>query len=296
MIRSMTGFGTAQKACDDWLVRVEMRSVNHRDLQMTFRTPEAFRAKEAKLQKSIESRVHRGHLYYSLTCEPHAEGGTTLVDEQLVAGYLQALKGLAAAEELPVRVDLASLLALPGALRQLDLDEDLREALWEEVQEVTGLALESLVEMRSAEGRNLGAQLRELCEEMGRLTDAIEEAQEGFVPAYRDRLRERVNRLLDGMDVELNEEPLCREVAIYADRCDVSEEIARLRSHLEQFADALAGDDSEPVGRKMEFIGQEMLREASTIAAKVPAGEQVRQVIELKTAVERLREQVRNVE
>ncbi|MFO8006219.1 MAG: YicC/YloC family endoribonuclease [Candidatus Brocadiia bacterium] len=296
MIRSMTGFGAAQKVCDDWLVRVEMRTVNHRDLQTTFRTPEAFRAKEAELQKLIERRIHRGHLYYSLTCEPHGERGTALVDEELVAGYLQALKGLAAAEELPIRVDLASLLSLPGALKQMALDEDLREALWEDVLEVSGEALESLVQMRSAEGQNLAAQLREFCDEMGSLTDAIEGAQRDFVPAYQERLRERVNRLLDGTDVELNEEPLCREVAIYADRCDVSEEIARLRSHLEQFGDALAGDDSEPVGRKMEFIGQEMLREAGTIAAKVPAGEQVRQVIELKTAVERLREQVRNVE
>jgi uncharacterized protein (TIGR00255 family) len=154
----------------------------------------------------------------------------------------------------------------------------------------------SLVEMRRAEGVNLHEQFKELTGSIGSLVDRIETEQGSFVPGYRDRLRERVARLLEGTGVEVKEDALAREVAVYADRSDVSEEIARLRSHLAQFAEALASEDAEPVGRKMEFLGQEMLRESGTIAAKVPAGPQVECVLSLKSHVDRLREQVRNVE
>jgi uncharacterized protein (TIGR00255 family) len=156
-------------------------------------------------------------------------------------------------------------------------------------------AVDELVEMRRTEGQNLSGQLEEFCAQIAELTDSIEQAQGDFVPDYRDRLVERINGLLEGTGVNVNEDSIAREVAMYADRADVSEEIARLRSHVEQFREALSGPD-DPVGRKMEFIGQEMLREASTIASKVPAGRQVDDVLELKTVVERLREQVRNVE
>jgi uncharacterized protein (TIGR00255 family) len=149
--------------------------------------------------------------------------------------------------------------------------------------------------MRRAEGANLWRELHEVCASVGKLVDSIEREQAGLVAAYRDRLKERVDRLLAGTDVQVNEESLAREVALYADRSDVSEEIARLRSHLEQFREALDGNET-PVGRRMEFLGQEMLREASTMAAKIPAGAQVRQVLDLKNEIERLREQVRNVE
>ncbi|MGD2174463.1 MAG: YicC/YloC family endoribonuclease [Candidatus Brocadiaceae bacterium] len=291
----MTGFGFAEQMCERWVLRVEVRTVNHRDLQVSFRVPESFRLKEVELQKLAEKQVSRGHLYLSLTCEPRKGSAGVLLAEDTVADYLQALKTVSAAQGVPFEVDLASVLSLPGALRDLNADEELRDVLWESVVETSEEALDALVEMRRTEGANLSRQLVELCDTMAELVDGIEEEQGSFVPAYRDRLRERVNRLLEGTEVELNEESLAREVAICADRCDVSEEIARLRSHLDQFREALEGPDV-PVGRKMEFIGQEMLREASTIAAKVPAGQQVRQVLELKTAVERLREQVRNVE
>jgi uncharacterized protein (TIGR00255 family) len=124
----------------------------------------------------------------------------------------------------------------------------------------------------------------------------VEGMHPDLVAAYQDRLRERIEKLLAGQNVPLNEEALAREVALYADRSDVSEEIARVRSHLEQFREALAADDDEPVGRRMEFLGQELLREASTTAAKVPGNTTVRSVLDMKSHIDRLREQVRNVE
>ncbi|MCK4374902.1 MAG: DUF1732 domain-containing protein, partial [Candidatus Brocadiae bacterium] len=125
--------------------------------------------------------------------------------------------------------------------------------------------------------------------------DAVQQGRAALMVTYRDRLRERVERLLEGTEVPVNEDSLAREVAFFADRSDVSEEIERLRSHLAQLREALESEDA-PVGRKIEFLGQEMLREANTMAAKVPAGAQVRQVLELKSEIERLREQARNVE
>jgi len=295
MIRSMTGFGTAQRVRDQWGIRVEVRSVNRKELQVTFRLPEVFRLKEVELQKLVEERVHRGHVYFSLDVEPHEATEPLLVDEGRVAAYLHLLEKLAAPRDIPCNVEMASLLRLPGAMKEEVVDEELRDVVWEDVVETAKQAVDALVEMRRSEGENLSGELDGFCAHIAGLTDCIEQAQGGFVPAYRDRLVERVSNLLEGTGVTLNDEAIAREVAIYADRCDVSEEIARLRSHVKQFREAMSGPE-EPVGRKMEFVGQEMLREASTIASKVPAGRQVDDVLELKTVVERLREQVRNVE
>ncbi len=295
MIRSMTGFGTADCLCREWFIRVELRSVNHRDMQVNFRLPEAFRLKEVELQKLVEKHVHRGHVYFGLTIEPHGTSAPLLVDGERVESYLDVLEELVAGRGIPCSVDMASLLQLPGAMKETALDEELRESLWDAVLSTGGAAVEALVQMRREEGRNLSGQLSALCERIAELTDDVEAEQASFVPAYRDRLVERISRLLEGTGVTLNDDTIAREVAVYADRCDVSEEIARMRSHVEQFRGVLAGPE-EPVGRKMEFIGQEMLREAGTMAAKVPAGRQVDDVLELKTTIERLREQVRNVE
>jgi uncharacterized protein (TIGR00255 family) len=295
MITSMTGFGQAERACADWLVRVEVRTVNHRDLQTTFRLPDAFSLREVDLQKIVEANVHRGHLYLTLTCEPRQPAARAPVDAEIVSAYVAALRQVAAQLQVPFQADLASVLRLPGALHETSADREMRESLWDDVVATCREALADLLQMRRAEGQSLSVQLLDLCDVIARLTDEAEQAQRDFVPAYRDRLRERVDRLLEGTDIHLSEDLLAREVAVYADRSDVSEEIARMRSHLEQFRAAVDGP-GEPVGRKMEFIGQEMLREAGTMAAKTPAGRQLPQALELKSVVEKLREQVRNVE
>jgi len=295
MIRSMTGFGAAERQCGAWTLNVEVRCVNGRDLQVSFRLPESFYLRESELLKLVESHVRRGHVGFSLSVRPRGGEAARAVDEQAVLGWVRALKSLAEREGLEFRVDLAALLSLPGALSDAAPDENLRDGLWPDVLEVAGQALRALDEMRCAEGRNLRRQLEELCDAIESRLAAVEAARDGLVMAYRERLRERVNRLLEGSDVAVDDGALAREVAIYAERSDVSEEIERIRSHLEQFRDALRAE-AGAVGRKLEFLGQELLREASTMAAKVPAGAAVAQVLELKGDVDRLREQVRNVE
>ncbi len=295
MICSMTGFGRAEEQCGHWTVLVEAKSVNHRDLQISFRVPDMLQAREHKLQKLAEKKLHRGHVYVNVSCRYTTESAAMGLNAEAARDYLGALKEIANSADLPVQVDLAALLRLPGVLKDTAVDETDAEELWPGVERATEACLDKLVEMRRAEGANLNDQLSDLADGIEAHTSAIEKAQDSFVPAYRDRLRERIARLLEGTDVSVREDSLAREVAIYADRCDVSEEIARLRSHVQQFRQALE-TDGKPVGRRMEFIGQEMLREGGTIAAKVPSGVQVQEVLELKSDVDRLREQVRNVE
>ncbi len=295
MIRSMTGFGSAERHCEQWTVRVECRSVNHKELQVTFRMPDAFRLKEIELRRLVEARMRRGHAYVVLTCQPRAGQSQSMVNEKAVRDYVEMLKGVAEAADIPFRMDLASLIRAPGVMKDMATDEDLRDDLWPDVLAACEQALDGLLEMRVTEGENLARQLRGLCDGMTARIDAVAGGLGDAVAEYRDRLAARLQRLLEGVDTPVSEEALARETAYYAERSDVSEEIERLRSHLAQMAEALDGGD-EPVGRKMEFLGQEMLREANTMAAKIPAGELVAEVLELKGDVERLREQARNVE
>ncbi len=295
MISSMTGFGIAETQCDQWVLRVEMRSVNRKELQVTYRLPEPFYLKESELQKLIEEKIQRGHVNFRLTCTPGAGEPALLINEGHLRSCISRLKAVAKAEGIPFQADLASLLRLPGVLKDVTKETEQGDSLWPQVLATARTALDAMVEMRRAEGKNLLPQFEELCSSMAGLVDSIEHEQAGAVAGYRDRLRERVNKLLEGSRVSVDDESLARQVAIYADRCDVSEEIERLRSHLKQFRQALESEDA-PVGRKLEFLGQEMMREAGTMAAKMPTGPQVVQVLELRSQVDRLREQVRNVE
>ncbi len=295
MINSMTGFGIAETQCDQWVLRVEMRSVNRKELQVTYRLPESFYLKESELQKLVEEKVQRGHVNFRLTCTPSTGEPELLINEEHLRSCISRLKAVAKAEGIPFQADLASLVRLPGVLKNVTKEADQDDSLWPQVLATARTALEAMVEMRRAEGKNLLPQLEGLCSSMEGLVDSIELEHAGALAGYRDRLRERVNKLLEGSRVSVDDESLAREVAIYADRSDVSEEIERLRSHLKQCRQALQGEDV-PVGRKLEFLGQEMLREAGTMAAKIPTGPQVVQVLELKSKVDQLREQVRNVE
>ena len=295
MIRSMTGFGAAEARHDHWMVRVELRSVNHRDLQVSFRLPEAFHLRELELQRVVEAQVRRGHVRLVLSAQLDSGRTEVLVDTEHLRGYLLALKDLAGIEQTPVHVDLASLLRLPGALKDVTTDTSLREELWPVVKQVARDALAEMVGMRQTEGANLAGQLGQLCDDVESRLAGVEGCSGQLIAAYRDRLKERIEKLLAGTGVAVSEDSLAREVAFFAERSDVSEEVARLHSHLAQFREALDGDE-EAVGRRMEFLGQEMLREANTMAAKMAACEQLATVMEIKGLVDRLREQVRNVE
>jgi len=295
MIRSMTGFGSAESRLDGWDVRVEVHSVNHKGLNVSLNLPEPLQSRENELQNLIRERISRGHVHLKLRCEVEAEAIGDLLDRDKLRSYLGAIKELADEVGLSVAVDPASLPALSGALGGNPLERMAKEQAWERIRAACCEALDALLQMKQKEGAALQAQLSEVCNRIEELTREVETACPTLIEAYQNRLLERVQALLGEKAADLDGNAICREVALCAERSDISEEIARLKSHLAQFREALQGTDV-PVGRKLEFLAQEMLREANTIAAKLPGTERTRDVLNIKTEVDRLREQVRNVE
>ncbi len=294
-IRSMTGFGAAERTWQKWTVRAEARSVNHAELKLSLSLPSMLRLKENELAKPVQEKVRRGHLYLVLTCTLAEEDVGMLVDKERLRGYMRLLKELACEEQVALHAEVGRLVSLPGIVSTDMLPPELRDALWQQVAATAMEAVDSLVQTREVEGRNLAAHLESVCAAIRRRTHSVESRLGDAVRECQKRLAARVEELLERSSARVDEDSLAREVAILAERSDVSEEIARMGSHLEQF-EATLRSAGEPVGRKLEFIAQEMLREANTMAAKLPAGELVKEVIEIKTDVQRLREQTRNVE
>jgi uncharacterized protein (TIGR00255 family) len=190
-------------------------------------------------------------------------------------------------------VDLAAVAALPGVCQPTEADEQERERLLTLVKELTDAALEGVLNMRRAEGEALREDLLACCDAMGEQLEAVAEQAPQAVLEYHERLRQRVQLLLGEAKLELEKDALAREVAIYADRSDIREEVTRMRSHLDQFRQ-LCGRP-EPAGRKLEFLAQEMLREANTIGSKSNNATIARNIVEIKASIDRLKEQVQNV-
>jgi len=295
VIRSMTGYGAVEERLERWTVRAEARTVNHSGFRISFRLPEMLRLKESELAKLARRWVSRGHLYLSIRCELSEEALELLVDRRRLRAYLAEAKKVAASEGVPLSVEAGALMSLPEVISAQSLPEEMREELWHHVQRVTEGAMEQLVEMREREGENLLPQLLGLCAGVRERTERIQAGLSACVGAYRDRLLERVERLLEGTGLAVDKEALARETAVVAEKSDISEEATRLLSHIEQFLDALRSEEG-PVGRKLEFLVQEMQREANTMAAKVPSSELVQEALETKGDIQRLREQVCNVE
>jgi len=296
MIRSMTGYGMAQAESPPWSVRVEVRSVNHGELRTTLRLPETMRLRESELIELVRKAVARGYVTVDVCYAVSQEDvHTQLLDRKAMQAYLRLAREVSAAEGVPLQVELGSLLSLPGVMEPEGVATTVRERLWPLVLEASQAALARLGEMRAAEGQSLAREMEAICARIRRRVERVEERAQECVRAQQARLRERVAALLEGSAAPVDEEALAREVAFLAERGDVSEELARMKSHLAQFRAAM--DSDEPaVGKKLEFLAQEMLREANTMAAKLPAAELVHEAVEVKADVQRLREQARNVE
>ncbi|MEF8788349.1 MAG: YicC/YloC family endoribonuclease, partial [Planctomycetota bacterium] len=267
MIRSMTGFGVATAHIEGYHVEARIRTVNSKDLKPSFNLPPALRLKEAEVEKLVKNRLNRGRVFVDVDCEIDTQDIAVLVDWDKLDTYVRIIRELAAEKGLNPDVDLASLLSISDALREEP--EELPDGVWDALMDVCSQALDSVIEMRTEEGANLREQIEELCDSMDESLDRVEEAAPNLVEEYRDRLRSRVEDLMEGMDLDEDNRSIAREVAIYADKCDVSEEIARLRSHISQMRDILESAES-PAGRKLDFLAQEMLRESDTMAAKIP--------------------------
>lgn len=295
MIRSMTGYGTAETMAEDWTLRVEVRSLNHGELKVSPRLPGVLRLKESDLTGVVQQQVARGQIYVTVNCDVEESAVEMMVDKEKLRGYLQAATKVVGAENVPLQAEVGALLSLPDVISSESVPYQLRDELWPEVLEATKLALEDMVQMREEEGANLARQMKEIAARMREATERIAGGLDDCLKAYQNRLIERVGELMEHQDFEPDPEVLARELAKMAERSDVSEEITRMLSHLDQFENVI-DNDTTAVGKKLDFIVQEMHREANTMSAKLPSNEMVQEAVEIKADVQKLREQVRNIE
>lgn len=293
MLRSMTGFGAAQGCIEGVEYAVEVRSVNNRYLKLTTKLPETWSAAETDIEKLLRRRISRGSVTLTLRMRVPDDKAAYRVNTAALESYLDQLKMLEGGADPTLRIDLASLLQLPGVCEPAPMDE-LCEATRDGLMGLIADALDGLMTMRCKEGEALIADLLAQCDAMVAHLAMIAERSGEVVKDYHARLTARVQELVAAGRVNIDADDLAREIAIFAERCDITEELSRLTGHLEQFRQA--ADSTELAGRKLDFIAQEMLREANTIASKANDTEIGQAVVEIKTAIDRIKEQAANVE
>lgn len=292
MVLSMTGYGRGEQVLNGRDITVELRSVNSRFFEYSSRLPRTCAFLEDKLKKLVAARVSRGKVELGLTIQAVSAADTVVqVNWQLAQSYRTALGSIA--EQLDLKNDLTvgMLARFPDVLTQTAAPAD-PDALWLDVQAVAAQAIEAFVAMRAVEGEKLKADVLGRLTTIETLVAGVEANSAGRVQAYTDRLYARLKELLD--DRGIDEARLLTEAALFADKTAVDEETVRLHSHVAQYRDILAM--AEPVGRKLDFLTQELNREANTIGSKCQDIQITRLVVELKAEIEKIREQIQNIE
>jgi uncharacterized protein (TIGR00255 family) len=296
VIRSMTGFGEASISVDGVNYALEIRSLNNKYLKVTVRLPEDLQSLEAPLEAQVRHRVVRGTVTITCKVVDTSMSAAHEINTEALQRYLQQLTSVAEVTDGGLRTDIASLLSLPGVLQQ-PVDE---QARIERAREVLGRLLDQacdkLMEMRLREGKmlldDLMAHQKGILERLRIVSDRAPVV----VDEYQRRLEERINSLLAERSVDFEAADIIREVAIFAEKSDIAEETARLGGHMEQFQELITRKGDKPMGRTLDFLAQEMLREANTIASKSNDATISREIVEIKGAIDRIKEQVQNVE
>lgn len=296
MLLSMTGYGEASFQSEPLTIGIELRALNNRYLKVSLRTTEPYHLLEPEFEKTIRKTVRRGTVQVSFRCQRRQSAQDFQVNVVALRSYADQLRKLGESLGLRDRWELllSQVLALPGVVPEpgvtsLNLDED-----WPVVERVLEKALLQLQTMRQQEGRAMATELLQHRDHIQSHLERIRERASGVAGAYRDRLLERLRSLLGELDVTVDRNDLIKEVSIFAERSDIAEEVVRLASHLDQFQEFL--NEKESTGRKLEFLTQEMFREANTIGSKASDVEISRHVVEIKGTLEKIRELVQNVE
>jgi len=296
-LKSMTGYAHAQCVEDGWSLRVSVRSVNHRFLDLHIHVPEGFEPLEPRIRQIVRERVRRGHLDVTLHYDlagPSAVG----VNREVAAAYLEAANSLRQQFGISAEPDIASILRLPGVIGPpaASIEEELAR-LESAVTRCLAESLDTLDRMRAEEAGHLRSEMASRLQAITGLASKVEVLAERARPVFARRLETRLKELLG--EAQLDPARLVQEAALAAERSDVSEELARLRSHVQQFDSLLAG--ASDVGKKLDFLLQEMQRETNTLLSKTPGNEAegleiTRHALEIKSEIEKLREQVQNIE
>ncbi len=292
MLKSMTGYGRGERLLPGKRCTVEIKSVNHRYCEVLLRLPRQFVFLEEKIRNLVQSRVARGRIEVFLTVDTN--GGSELavkVDKGLAFAYYKAMKELQESLGIEGKIKVKHLISLPGVLTPGELADDVEE-VWPLLKEAVEEALENLVKMRQVEGERLAQDIARRLAKVSRLNALVCERAPLVLDEYREKLKQRAEKLLG--EGTYDPARLEAEAVFFAERSNITEEIVRLESHLKQAENCLEAE--EPVGRKLDFLLQEMNREANTIASKAADAEISRLIVEMKSELEKIREQVQNIE
>lgn len=292
MIKSMTGFGRAEQIIGGRDIIVEIRSVNHRFYEFSAKVPRSFGYLEEKLKNTLNGRIFRGKTEVFVSITDTEEKDTVIrLNEGAAKAYIDALRSANESLGLTDDLTLSQLLRMPDVftVTKAEADED---EIWESVKAVALKALDSFISMRENEGERMKADFLGRLDVIEQLVGKVEERSPKVNELYRNRLYNRLKEILE--DKNIDESRILAETAIFADKTAVDEETVRLRSHIKQFRELL--EQNEPVGRKLDFLIQEFNREVNTIGSKAQDAEMTKIVVDLKSEIEKIREQVQNIE
>jgi uncharacterized protein (TIGR00255 family) len=286
----MTGFGAAEGIVGSARVAVELRSVNHRFFNSTIRLPAELSRWEGEVREALRRRISRGHVSLAARFE-RGVAGPPVIDEERFAAYVELLRGLRSRFQLSGDVDIATVLRMPDVMASITEGSEGDATAFVTLVDA---AADSLTRSREEEGTRLVSDLLERLLVIENMLNRLAARAPMRLVEQRDRMRESVRQLAEGVAVD--EQRIAQEIAVLADRLDVQEELARFRSHLTAFRRSLSGTNDEPVGKRLGFLLQEMLREANTTGAKANDGAMLSDVVTIKEELERIREQVENLE
>ena len=294
VLLSMTGYGEAQAHDNGVAVGVEVRAINSRYFKLNVRCPDGLGSLEARIETAVRQQIKRGTVQVGLRVDRQLTSDDYQINQRVLAGYRQQLQSLDPKFNDNEQVQLDTLLSLPGVIDETVVQSHDAAVIWPLIETTIEAALAVMTKMRVSEGHAMAEDLRLNCQTIIEHVEKIASRTEVVVDNYRKKLTERLQKLLEEFNVTVEPSDVVREVGIFSERSDISEEIVRLRSHLDQFDKVMQSGES--VGRKLEFLTQEMFREINTIGSKANDTEIAREVIDIKAAIERMREMIQNVE
>lgn len=294
MIKSMTGFGRCRTVLHGREISVEIKSVNHRFFEFSCRTPKGYGFLDDKLKALVNSRVSRGKIDMFVTVGTAEDTPAEVkINHSLVSGYINAMKEISETYGIENDVTVTAISRFPDVYTVSKAPEN-EEEITADVLEAANTAIDGFIAMREAEGEKMKADILGRAEVILATVDEIDERSPQTVEEYEERLLDRINRTLQDYNINIDEQRVLTEVAVFADKVAVAEETVRLRSHFAQLSKIM--ESQTPIGREIDFIIQEMNREANTIGSKVQDAEIAHKVVKIKSEIEKMREQIQNIE
>lgn len=294
MIKSMTGFGRCRTVLHGREISVEIKSVNHRFFEFSCRTPKGYGFLDDKLKALVNSRVSRGKIDMFVTVGTAEDTPAEVkINHSLVSGYINAMKEISETYGIENDVTVTAISRFPDVYTVSKAPEN-EEEITADVLEAANTAIDGFIAMREAEGEKMKADILGRAEVILATVDEIDERSPQTVKEYEERLLDRINRTLQDYNINIDEQRVLTEVAVFADKVAVAEETVRLRSHFVQLSKIM--ESQTPIGREIDFIIQEMNREANTIGSKVQDAEIAHKVVKIKSEIEKMREQIQNIE